>query len=339
MVEVEEILKGVIYSKFEDIGPTAISWYPELNPTTLRLVSLKSITLLTGEEGKVPESFATIPFVNIGRTGLVKYFEIKDSQARGGCRDSSVTMLFDDRYNSILYKYMDKLNNALNEFSKKIIDLERYKKQAQFQQALNEFYLEILNLLKDLQKSEEREQFPTQEIITPKAKYRFKIIVVGDPMVGKTTLILRFVDRAFKKLYVPTIGVQVSSKSVVLEEYNTIVELVVWDIAGQEKFDTMRRLFYDGADGVIFVYDVTDKQSFINVANWFKDVSRHLQRDWVGIILANKIDLRYSRVIGKQAGEVIARKTGLSYLETSAKSGENIDDLFEMIAKKVLALS
>ncbi|MFX1450404.1 MAG: Rab family GTPase [Promethearchaeota archaeon] len=336
----EEVLKGVVYSKFENIGPSPIAWYPqEMKPDTLRLIALKSITLLTGEEGEVPETTAVVPFPNISRSGLVKYLEIKDPEARGGCRDSSVTILFDDKYNSVIYKFMNVLNDKLNDFSKIIFKLEEVKNKSQFSKELKDFYSEILELLKELRQSEEREQFPAPKLTVspPKTKYRFKVIVLGDPAVGKTTLILRYVDRAFKKLYVPTIGVQTSTKLVKLEGSEDIyVELIIWDIAGQEKFNMLRKMFYAGADGCIFVYDVTNKLTFVNMAGWFKDVQQNLERDWVGIILANKIDLKGSRVIGPKAGQVIADKTGLDYLETSARTGQNIDILFELISKKIL---
>ncbi len=332
----EEILKGVIYSKFENIGPTAIAWHPEIELDALRLISLKSITLLTGEEGEVPDTTAVVPFPNLGRSGLVKYLEIKDPAARGGNRDASITILFDDKFNSVIYKFMNTLNELLNAFSNKIIKLEGLNAQNQFPMALEEFHLQVLDLLKELHDSEDREQFPAQKLTVtpPKSQFRFKVIVVGDPSVGKTTLILRYVDRAFKKLYVPTIGVQTSTKLVKFGD--TFVELIIWDIAGQEKFNLMRKLFYDGADGVVFVFDVTNKQTFVNIANWFKDVSSNLDRKWAGIILANKVDLKDARVIGPNAGKVIAEKTGLVYIETSARTGQNVDHFFELIAQKIL---
>ncbi|NVM02015.1 MAG: GTP-binding protein [Candidatus Helarchaeota archaeon] len=270
---------------------------------------------------------------------MVKYLEIEDPQARGGCRDASVTILFDDKYNSVIYKYMNVLNERLNDFSKIIIKLEKEKNTSQFSKELKDFYSEILDLLKELQQSEDREQFPAPKLTVspPKTQYRFKVIVVGDPAVGKTTLILRYVDRAFKKLYVPTIGVQTSSKLVKLKDpQDSYIELIIWDIAGQEKFNQLRKLFYSGADGVIFVFDVTNRQTFINTASWFKDVQQNLDRDWKGIILANKIDLKDNRVIGPRAGQVIADKTGLDYLETSARTGVNVDSLFQLLSKKIL---
>ncbi len=339
MIE-EEILKGVVYSKFENIGPSPIAWFPlELKHDTLRLISLKSITLLTGEEGEVPETTAVVPFPNLERSGLVKYLEIEDPQARGGRRDASITILFNDKYNSVIYKYFNNLNDRLNEFSKIIFKLEREKNSSQFSKSLESFYLDILDQLKELRQIEEREQFPAPKLTVtpPKTKYRFKIIVVGDPAVGKTTLILRYVDRAFKKLYVPTIGVQTSTKLVTLQDpQEAYIELIIWDIAGQEKFNQLRKMFYSGADGVIFVFDVTNKQTFVNTASWFKDVQQNLDRDWNGIILANKIDLKENRVIGSKAGQVIAEKTGLTYLETSARTGDNVDLIFELISKKIL---
>ncbi|MHA1376942.1 MAG: Rab family GTPase [Candidatus Helarchaeota archaeon] len=338
MVE-EEILKGVVYSKFENVGPIAVSWHPEVEPNMLKLIALKSITLLTGEEGDLPDTTAVVPFPNLSRSGLVKYMEIKDPKARGGYRDSSITLIFDDKYNSVIYKYMNNLDELLNKFSKKIIELEEKKSKNEFKNVMKEFFHESVQLLSELQQGEEREQFPTQELVVtpPKTKFRYKIIFVGDPTVGKTTLILRYVDQAFKKLYVPTIGVQTSAKLVRFGD--VFIELIIWDIAGQEKFNLLRKLFYDGADGVVFVFDLTNRQTFVNIANWYKDILNNLNRKWTGLILGNKVDLEKSRVIGPQAGKVLAEKTGLEYLETSARTGQNVDKIFKIISRKILERS
>ena len=120
-----------------------------------------------------------------------------------------------------------------------------------------------------------------------KAGYQYKIIVVGNGGVGKTTLIIKYTEKRFRESYIPTIGVQWTVKE--LEYKGNSVKLVLWDIAGQEQFKTMRQNFYQESDAAIIVFDVTNLISFDRVENWLEEVKQHCG-NIPYILLGNKID-------------------------------------------------
>ncbi|NHI91462.1 MAG: GTP-binding protein [Candidatus Lokiarchaeota archaeon] len=343
------ICTGVIYSRFEKIGPSAVSWYPNENidENVLRLIGLKSITLLAGEDGKVPQKLAIIPFPSLkpALTGTVKFIEIKDPEARGGARDSTLTVLFDQIYDAVIYKHMmtEFFENLINEAAKKIINLEEKKEfeAEKYSKIIKGLYETIEKSLRKLQQIEEESEFPSDEMeVTEAHEYKFKVICIGDPAVGKTTTVLRYVDRAFRKLYIPTIGVQVSTKKVYLKKIKTSVELVIWDIAGQEKFNVMRKMFYKGADGVLILYDITNEETFQSLKKWTKDYVKFYEKEekklpLTGIILGNKLDLENSRQVKNEEGESFAKQNGMFFYEISALTGENIDNVFQTIASEM----
>ena len=336
----------MIYSRFEKIGPNAVSWHPKENidDNILRLIGLKSITLLAGEDGKVPQKLAIIPFPSLkpALTGTVKFIEINDPDARGGARDSTLTVLFDQIYDAVIYKHMmtEFFENLITEAARKITILEENKDfdSEKYSKVVKDLYVTIENNLNKLQQIEEESAFPTDESeLTEAHEYKFKVICIGDPAVGKTTTVLRYVDRAFRKLYIPTIGVQVSTKKVYLKKLKTSVELVIWDIAGQEKFNVMRKMFYKGADGVLILYDITNTETFQSLKKWTKDYLKFYEKEAkkipvAGIILGNKLDLEHARQVNKDEGEDFAKANGLQFFEISALTGENIDNAFKSIA-------
>lgn len=166
--------------------------------------------------------------------------------------------------------------------------------------------------------------------------YKWKVIVLGEPAVGKTSLMLKYTEKKFQELYIPTVGCQVSKKEIIVDEKN--IELFIWDLAGQTKFMGVRHIFYEGSHGFFLIYDVTNKESFVKTANWYKDVrkSKPFKKDAMGILIGNKIDMADQRVISSNDGEVLAKKMNIDFRETSAKTGENIDEIFELIAQKIL---
>jgi len=163
------------------------------------------------------------------------------------------------------------------------------------------------------------------------ADFKWKIVVIGDPAVGKTSLMLRYTQKTFKELYIPTVGVQVSIKTVKIE--NHLCALNVWDIAGQQKFSNIRRLFYEGADATIIVFDITDQQSFINSSKWYNDLPSFNKK--IGALIGNKIDLENKRVISEEWGKTLSEKMGFQYFETSAKNGRNVENLFQYLAQNL----
>ena len=168
------------------------------------------------------------------------------------------------------------------------------------------------------------------------ADYKWKLVVIGGPAVGKTTLMLRYTQKKFRDLYIPTVGVQVSRK---LVKVGTIhCSLNIWDIAGQQKFSNVRRLFFEGADAVAIIFDITEKQSFINSSTWYNDYLSLTNKKF-GVLLGNKLDLEKDRVILSEWGQTLSEKMGFHYFETSAKSGHNVEDVFKYLAENLLQIN
>jgi len=166
--------------------------------------------------------------------------------------------------------------------------------------------------------------------------YKFKIIFCGDPGVGKTSLVLSFSENAFTRKYVPTLGVNVSDK--ILRIDKSVVQLVLWDLAGQTKFQYMRHSFYQGSDGVFFVFDLTNQKTFNKVRDWYKDVRKNLKNtpNLNGFLIGNKKDLIDQRVITKEDAKQLADDLNFGYIEASALTGENVIHAFQEIAKELL---
>ncbi len=176
-------------------------------------------------------------------------------------------------------------------------------------------------------KNPELEEFPPQEEEDGEIKEsRFKIVVLGDPQVGKTSTVLRFTDKTFRRTYIMTIGVNMSEKFIKIK--NNRIRFVIWDIAGQSKFQVMRRHFYEGAEGQLLIFDLTRPITFQNIRKWYKDIKLHTKNVLPGFILGNKSDLIEQRnVFGDEIIE-LADELGLEYIETSALTGKNVDKAF-----------
>jgi small GTP-binding protein len=166
----------------------------------------------------------------------------------------------------------------------------------------------------------------------PKAGYAFKVIFIGDPAVGKTAIVHRHVTSSFKENYIPSLGTNVSAKDYDIE--GRYVTLMIWDIAAQERFNDIRGKYYKGTRAAAVVYDVTRPVTLDNAIFWFEDVKRFVQEKIQMALIANKIDL--STKVDTEAGQKLAGKIGAIFFETSAKTGENVDRLFQNIAKILL---
>jgi len=339
-----DLVKGIVYSQFHTkLGPVAVAWIPHNLSIEMRdLVSLKSINILTGEKGSVPETVAIIPFPSFNLKGMVKCIEIKDEKYRGGAKDSAITILFDEINDLIYYKYMDNFKKIFNELTARILELEENGASKQtIEEELEKFYGILIDTLNDLCAAElsctEGEEFPI-DIGKPKQalrEYRYKIIVVGDSAVGKTSLILRFTDRAFRRTYLPTLGVNISEKQITIN--GAVIQFIIWDIAGQAKFKKMRKHFYAGADGQLLVFDLTRKETFKNIVKWFEDI-RSFHGDLIGLILGNKNDLIDLREVEDAEGLKLANELQLEYIETSALTGENVDKVFNKLGELLMKI-
>ena len=170
-------------------------------------------------------------------------------------------------------------------------------------------------------------------------KFSFKVAVIGDVGVGKTSLINQYVLKKFEKDYISTIGVNILIKDVEKELAGTAynIQLMFWDIGGQERYGNVRHMFYRGASAAILVYDITRPASFLMVPDYLKDLSDTLQKQIPFILLGNKVDLQESRHVEHDNAENWAKSAeALAFFETSAKTGENVEDAFQIIAETCL---
>ncbi len=164
-----------------------------------------------------------------------------------------------------------------------------------------------------------------------------KVSVVGSGSVGKTSTILRYTNNTFRDNYIPTLGVGFAAKETMIGDRG--VRLQIWDMGGQEKLYNVRANYYFGSLAILYVFDVTDRKSFDELASWKEEVEKHVDT-YSAVLFGNKVDLVDSRVVSKEEGQRTAEEIGAAYLEGSAKADTNVDDAFGMLcvgALKILA--
>ena len=182
----------------------------------------------------------------------------------------------------------------------------------------------------------------------PEARYTFKIPIVGDYAVGKTSLIHKFVQKKFAKEYKPTLGADIVLKNfeIILDDKKYLVHFQFWDIAGQSKWESLRRRYLKGSSAIIIVYDVTRLPSFYNVlGRWKEEVDNYAyeteelrEMDPIPVLLiGNKSDLEDIRKIAGEKGIKMSKKIkAFKFVETSAKEGTNVDEAFMFLAKLLI---
>ncbi|KAH9852773.1 P-loop containing nucleoside triphosphate hydrolase protein [Lenzites betulinus] len=177
--------------------------------------------------------------------------------------------------------------------------------------------------------------------------YVLKFIITGDAAVGKSSLLVRLTDQRFLANPDPTLGVEFGSKLITIPEENKIVKLQCWDTAGTESFRAITRSYYRGAAGCLLVYDVTNRQTFVNARSWLADVREHADPHLTCILVGNKIDLcseessesapgKRKREVSTDEADLWAKEEGLLFVEASAKSGENVEAAFETATRDIL---
>ena len=162
----------------------------------------------------------------------------------------------------------------------------------------------------------------------------YKVMLIGDSGVGKTSIIFRFAENAFSTTFISTIGIDFKMKT--LEVKGRRVKLQIWDTAGQERFHTITTSFYRGARGIILVYDITNTKSFDNIINWLRNIEKHAHEDVEKMILGNKTDVEEKRMVRKGRGEEMAEEHGLPFFETSAKTDMNIAAAFVKMVEQIM---
>lgn len=161
------------------------------------------------------------------------------------------------------------------------------------------------------------------------ADVSLKVIAVGDAAVGKTSIAGRYVTGSFESSYKATIGTDIFRKLVTVEGRR--IALLIYDTAGQERFRNLVERYFIGAIGALMVYDITNRESFENLPTWSRQVDRHAGGS-LKIVIGNKIDLVNERVVDEEEGQGMGRQLGAEFIETSAKDGNNIENVFERIA-------
>lgn len=167
-----------------------------------------------------------------------------------------------------------------------------------------------------------------------KHDFMFRICIIGDANVGKTTLLTRYCDNVFKENYTNTIGVDF--RLITLKYGDIIAKMHIWDTAGQERFKSIAVNYFRSTHGFIFVYDISDRESFVNLSNWF-DLAFNVNRtSFVNFLIGNKKDLDGERQVSTEEAQEIAEKRNFVFLETSAKTAENVQKAFGLMAIKLI---
>ncbi len=161
-----------------------------------------------------------------------------------------------------------------------------------------------------------------------------KILIIGDTEVGKTSLLLQYTEGYFPEDFISTIGVEFKMKKLKIKDMD--INLQIWDTAGQERFKSITKNFFKDANGIIFMYDITKKDSYENVKNWIKDSENYTKKDIKIIVAGNKIDLESKRQVQREALDKYCNIKKIPGDEISAKLGIKVNDIFETLANLIV---
>ena len=159
----------------------------------------------------------------------------------------------------------------------------------------------------------------------------YKIVIIRDQHVGKTSIISKYKYETIEDNYAPTVGIDFLTKNVFLEDKT--IRLIMWDTAGQERFKSLIPSYLKNAHSIILTYDITSKNSFNSLNKWLEDIKNHVQDNVFIVLCGNKIDLNNKRQVNFEDAQKFAKDNDLVYIETSAITGEGINKLFDLITK------
>jgi len=174
--------------------------------------------------------------------------------------------------------------------------------------------------------------------------FLFKVVLIGDGEVGKTTLRKRFMGESFSTSYIPTIGADFAVKDLKTKS-GTQVRFQIWDLAGQQRFRVVREGFYRGSKGALLIYDVTRGETYNNIPAWAEELAKNVSVIPPMVLVGNKIDLKdqvpvyVSSDYGEMMRDYLEKRyrVPVKFIETSAKTGENIEEAFVMLAELILS--
>ena len=162
----------------------------------------------------------------------------------------------------------------------------------------------------------------------------YKVLLLGDTDVGKTCFLIKYTDNIFHENHIATIGLDYRVKKIILKNGKEI-SLQIWDTAGQDRFRAITKNYYKGAHGIVLIYDITNNQTFENVSKWVNQIHEEVSLNVVIFLAGNKIDLEKKREISYEIGEKLAKELGCTFFEASAKTGVNIDEIFNELAESL----
>ena len=179
--------------------------------------------------------------------------------------------------------------------------------------------------------------------------YLFKLLLIGNSSVGKSSLLFRFVENVWDDNFLPTIGVDFvnyiiynfyiynqTQKLKTLEVNGKKVKLQIWDTAGQERFKNITASYYRGGNGILVVYDITDRDSFDNLNSWLIEIEKNASKYIYKLLIGNKCDLESERKVSYQEGKEFAANNGMSFIETSAKADTKVNEAFELLTQDII---
>lgn len=162
---------------------------------------------------------------------------------------------------------------------------------------------------------------------------QFKVVLLGESAVGKSSLVLRFVKREFHEFQESTIGAAFLTQTVQIDD--TTVKFEIWDTAGQERYHSLAPMYYRGAQAALIVYDITSKDSFTNAQKWVRELQRQANANIVIALVGNKLDLASKRAVENSEAKEYADENNLLFMETSAKTAINVVEVFTAIATRL----
>ena len=177
----------------------------------------------------------------------------------------------------------------------------------------------------------------TSDLISQNYDYLFKVLLLGDSDVGKSSLILRYTEETFNSKLVNSIGVDFKMKKKEID--GKVIKVQIWDTAGHERFRSITYSYYRGANAIIIVFDLSDKKSFISITERLKQIEKHAKESVFKFLVGNKSDLVEERKVTYEEAKQYADEHELPYIETSAKEGININELFDSSIKSFLTNS
>ena len=346
-----ELAHAIIYLDLNQDKPKINFWYPHDLPEGIqRFIGDECFSIISGDLTFIPEVLLIFPISALKLKVLIKYFKREDNTKRGGFSKSAITFLFDEKEDHIYYRYMSYIDSYVSKAVSVIVDLESnglkedliYDEIVKLQHTLCDLTDYLSSKSEYISKPEELSETTLENKKLEKKqleKKKFKVVVLGDPSVGKTSTILRFTDNVFLRAYIPTMGLNITQK--IFDVNKNSVELVLWDIAGQIKFGTIRKKFYEGMSMFLLLFDLTNPMSFANVPKWHQDIKKYFKNDQKikGYLIGNKSDLVKERIVSENDAVRLAFALDLDYIEISALTGYNIEKSFHEFARNLLKFS